>query len=126
MSEPAVIPRDERGRLLRGARLAAGHRNPQSALRYHLHQAFLDAVGTDRMRDVIERHLQLIQEAKPREAAPLLELLYAYCLGKPIAHVSMDVSTESAPPPVVLDAEDVAALERMRAKLSLSSEGDAQ
>jgi hypothetical protein len=127
MPEAYAPDRDTRtGQFLPGNRIAHGRPNPQAGVRLQLHAAFLQAVGTDRLREVIERHLLLIQEARPRDAAPLLELLYAYCLGKPIATVSMDVSTESAPSPIVLDAEDVAALERMRAKLSLPCDGDAQ
>lgn len=114
-----LVKRDERGKLLPGSRLAAGHRNPQAALRLQLHQAFLEAVGTDRLKEVIERHLALVMEAKPKEAAPLLELLYAYCLGKPLATVQMDVTTAAdTAAPISLDAEDAAALEKLRAKLN--------
>lgn len=115
----ALVQRDEKGRLLPGSKLAVGATNPQHSIRQTLHNAFLNAVGTDRLIEVINRHLELIQEAKPKEAAALIELLYQYALGKPIATVQMDVTkTEANAPTINLDAEDLAALERMRTKLN--------
>lgn len=119
----AVVQRDEKGRLLPGSKLAAGIKNPQAALRLQLHSAFLAAVGTDRLTDVINRHLELIQEAKPREAAALIELLYQYCLGKPMMTVVQDTTTNEAAPSIKLDQDDLAALERMRSKIS-TEQGD--
>jgi hypothetical protein len=95
----AQVIRDERGRLLPGAKIALGHRNPATALRNRLHNDFLEAVGTDKFNHVIAHHLDLILKAGPREAAPLLELLYAYLLGKPQQSIALDVQT-ACPAPV--------------------------
>lgn len=110
--------RDERGRLLPGSKLSLNRTNPQTAIRMQLQNAFLKAVGEGKLVEVIQRHLDLIQEAKPKEAAALIELLYQYCLGKPIATVVMDVeTTTNASQAIRLDEDDLKALERMRSKI---------
>lgn len=123
MDEPEkpekVVMRDERGRLLPGSKLAVAHQAPQQALVYQLRKAFLENLGTAKLVEVQAHHIGLILAATSgRDAAPLLELLYSYTLGKPTQPIELDVtSTDATPTPSRLDADDVAALERMRAKL---------
>lgn len=104
-------------KFLPGNQMAKGGSNYTVSNRNRLHAAFYKAVGENRLIEAIERHLEAIQTARPRELAALLELLYAYCLGKPQATVAMEVSRPD-PLPLTLDAEDLAALERIRHRMA--------
>lgn len=106
------------GKFLPGNSIARGRQNPQLSLRNKLHSAFLMAVGEDRLAQAIERHLELIQKASPRDAARLLELLYQYCLGKPQANITHEVSHNEKPAPLTLDASDLEAIDRIRSRMN--------
>ncbi|WP_148087666.1 hypothetical protein [Gemmata obscuriglobus] len=116
--EKPLVIRDEQGRLLPGSKLSKGVRNPAAATQHSLQRQFRETVGTDRFRDVVERHLQLIAEAAPKDAKGLIELLYSYYLGRPKEHIEMDVTQSTPPVALNLDTTDLAALHRMRQKLS--------
>lgn len=116
--KPLVL-RDERGRLLPGSRLAVGVKNPVAARISELKQAMLAAVTQQDVRDVMCRLLDLTRHEDGKIALAAIELFQARLFGKPREHVEMDITTDSAPTiPTVLDATDLAHLERMRKKLA--------
>jgi hypothetical protein len=106
------------GKFLPGNKAGVGKQPGLVGYRNKLHAAFLSYVGTDRLTQAMEKHLEAIQNAKGKELEPLLRLLYEYCLGKAQANVAIDVTHNEQPAPITLDSADIAALERMRLKLS--------
>jgi hypothetical protein len=115
-NKPAV--RDATGRFLPGNQLSRGHRAPQILIAQQYRRTLAESVGTEKFAEVVRRHVDLILEASPKEAGPLIELLYSYMLGKPQQSISLDVSTDQPPAlPSNLDAEDIRALRRIRDKM---------
>jgi hypothetical protein len=111
--------RDGAGRFAPGNQLSRGHKPPQQILVHHLRRAFVEALGVDKLAEVQAHHIQLILTAKTgRDAAPLLELLYSYTMGKPLQPVALDVTTDATPAqPISLAPDELAVLERMRSRL---------
>ena len=116
-----LVQRDAKGHLLPGAKLSTGVQSDAVRARQNLHRQFLAAITPERFLRVLDRHLALIEQASPRDAAKLLELLYVNCLGKPVDTVQMDVSTTTTSPATTpalrLDAESIAALQTLRSKI---------
>jgi hypothetical protein len=114
--QPLAI-RDEKGRLLPGSKLAVGARNPHASRISELKTAMLAAVTPQDMVDVMLRLLDLTKNPDGKIALAAIELFQNRTVGKPKESIELDVTTDGPATPSRLDAEDVAALERMRAKL---------
>lgn len=113
-----IILRDNAGKFLPGSKAGLGHKTPQHVLSHQFRKVFSETVGTAKFKEVINRHIELILTASPKEAAPLIDLLYSYVLGKPQQNIALDVNSTHAPTlPTDLDAQDIQALERIRNKM---------
>lgn len=110
------------GYFLPGNRCAVGQRPSEAMIqRQQLHRAFIAAIGTDRLTQLIDHGFDvMIATNKAKELEPLMSLYFAYLFGKPTETVSLDVSNASdSPAPMLSPAllgnpEAIAALQVLR------------
>jgi hypothetical protein len=77
----------------------------------------LDAVDPSVMTEMTNRLIDLCRSDDGKIALQALELFLNRILGRPKEHIELDVTTDATTMPSSLDADDLQALERMRAKL---------
>lgn len=115
--------RDEKGRLKKGFNphdrgIVGG--NPHAFHQRRNRMAILQAVTPDIARKLTLQTIDIASnpDVRPADRLKATELLLRYAAGEPTQKHEVEVNTAPpAPAPVDLDATDVAALERIRAKL---------
>lgn len=117
--------RDEHGRFLPGWKGGHSGGNPHSFHQKRNRMAILQAITPEIARQLTLQTLDIASDPKVRPADRLkaTELLLRYAAGEPTQKHEVEV-TQSVPTPgpIDLDTSDVAALERIRAKLTAPPE----
>lgn len=83
-----------------------------------LRKAMCETVTPDVMRRLTQRLIDLAETADPKISLLAIELLYNRILGKPKETVELDVNQQVTGATALLDSDDLAALDRMRRKLT--------
>ncbi len=85
--------KDEKGRFAVGNEWGR-HNQPKTRL---IQNAFLEVFTPEAMKEVAQRHLNLIRTAEGRTLVLALELLYNRCFGKPKESIDLSVAASASP-----------------------------
>jgi hypothetical protein len=117
VKEDSALQRLPNGLFAKGNSIGKGvHRSP--GVIAELRKAMTETVTPDVMRRLTQRLIDLAETADPKISILAIELLYNRILGKPKETVELDVNQQVTGGTALLDSDDLAALDRMRRKLT--------